>query len=628
MTTRAGSEGAIKNDVIVEHPLLDAVPTTRAHGVALGGSGGALPIAFGPAEARCVGWFHPSRSQGRRVGVVLCKPLGYEGSCSHETFAVLAVELAKAGFPVVRFDYHGTGDAPGDHTTPRQVKTWLEGVAGAIAEMKRLGQVGSVSLVGLRMGATFAAKVASDHGGVASLVLWAPCPSGRAFARELRVSGASTRRDDTEPMEGADVEALGYVYTDATLKELGTVDLSRLVRAPAPVALVIGRDDMPGEGPLHVSLRKSGVEVEHRDLPGFAAMMQEPREGDVAEQTIATIVAWLSDKHALVSAPNPESVERPAPGPASVEVDDVRETPIVFGPRQNLFGVMAEPCEHEIEARSRVAVLLLNVGTNYHIGPNRMYVKMARELAARGYRSLRFDLASVGDGRAANAYSAQRMYDKGSVGDVKWAMDAMEQRGCDRFVLVGLCSGAYMAFQTALADARVTGQILMNPRRLTWRTGDTLQSVMAQSYKSTVFYRRALLRPDTYMRLMRGEVDTVGIANRLRLLVDARARRVGNRLLGRQPHEEDVLLNLRRLCARGTDALVLVGSEDDGLDYLEFHLGSKGREMRAYRNFRMMFVEGTDHTFTPFESRALVTNAVVDFLDRRYGTLSRRPPAL
>src|SRR5262249_530045 len=146
-------------------------------------------------------------------------------------------------------------------------------------------------------------------------------------------------------------------------------------------------------------------------------------------------------------------------------------------------------------------VLMINVGTNYHIGPNRMYVRMARDLAARGYRSLRFDLARIGDSRSVNEFSEQRMYDKAQIADVKWAMDAMERRGCDRFVLLGLCSGAYMAFQTALNDLRVTGQVLMNPRRLTWRAGDTLQSVMAQSYKSTVFYKRALLRADTYVRL-------------------------------------------------------------------------------------------------------------------------------
>ena len=598
--------------------------------MALGGSGGAIPIVFGPPEARSTGWFHPRRASGRGIGVVVCKPIGYEGTCAHETLGVLAADLSSAGFPVVRFDYHGTGDSPGEDTDPDRVRAWLDGIRHAIAEVKRLGQVTRVSLAGVRLGATLATKVAAELGGVESLVLWAPCPSGRAFARELRVSSASgSGPEKAGDDKDAPIEALGFVYTRATLEDLSSIDPSRLGARPARRALVLGRDDMPGEGPFHTALRKTGVEVLHRDLPGFAAMMQEPREHDVSRDTLRAIVEWLSEQHPAVSDPEPESLARGAPGASTIEFDGICETPLVFGPRQNLFGVVSEPADSfGGDPRSRVAVLLLNVGTNYHVGPNRMYVTMARALSARGYRSLRFDLSRIGDSRTVDGATGPRMYDKAQVADVKWALDAMERRGCNRFVLVGLCSGAYMAFQTALNDSRVTGQVLMNPRRLTWRTGDTLQSVMAQSYKSTVFYRRALLRPDTYVRLFRGKVDTKGIANRLRLLLDARARRLGNRLLQRPPHDEDVLLNLRKLCARGTDALVVVGPEDDGLDYLEFHLGSKGRQMRAYRNFRMVFVEGTDHTFSRPESLRTAVDVLLDFLDRRYTTMSRRPSAL
>jgi alpha-beta hydrolase superfamily lysophospholipase len=581
---------------------------------------GAVPTIFGTAEARCFGWFHPSKGQPRGTGVILCRPVGYEGNCTYEACAQLADYLARAGFAVMRFDYSGTGDSSGDESDPHRVRAWLDSVKEAISEVRRLGAVAEISLLGIRLGATLAAKAASELGGVDSLVLWAPCATGRAFVRELRFSVVS-RADEEGPSSG-DLEALGFTYTAETVKDLGALDLLRLSPAPAPRALIISRDDMPGEGPVPAAFRKAGIETTFKELSGFSTMMAEPQEADVPRGTLLAIADWLAAAHASSAAPQRETLPPAAleARPCELQVDRVREIPSFFGRTNNLFGITAEPTQPlpPSDPRSRVAVLMLSVGTNHHIGPNRMYVKLSRRLAANGYRCFRFDLAGIGDSRAPGGFSSTRMYSKSAIGDVQAAMDYLSQLGCDRFILAGLCSGAYMAFQTALADERVVGQILMNPRRLAWRAGDTLQSVMSQSYKSTVFYRRALFDLSTYRRLLRGEVDAKGIANRLRLLAIARARRIGNRFLGRGAHEEDVLLNLRKLCARGTDALFVVAAEDDGLDYLDFHLGSRGRDMRAYRNFRLLFVEGTDHTFSSAASTETVMEEILRHLDRRY----------
>ena len=82
------------------------------------------------------------------------------------------------------------------------------------------------------------------------------------------------------------------------------------------------------------------------------------------------------------------------------------------------------------------------------------------------------------DSRSASGYAETRLYSKDSVIDVRAAIDALSARGCDRFVLLGLCSGAYAAFQTALADSRVVAQVLLNPRRLSVAAGDTRSSYL------------------------------------------------------------------------------------------------------------------------------------------------------
>ena len=46
--------------------------------------------------------------------MVLCYPGGQEYIRSRRAFRQLAIRLSSAGFPVLRFDYHGCGDSSGD----------------------------------------------------------------------------------------------------------------------------------------------------------------------------------------------------------------------------------------------------------------------------------------------------------------------------------------------------------------------------------------------------------------------------------------------------------------------------------------------------------------------------------
>jgi alpha-beta hydrolase superfamily lysophospholipase len=580
----------------------------------------AIPIAFGTSELRCFGWFHAAHTPVREVGVVLCRPVGYEGTCAYETYTQLAEQLASAGFAVVRFDYHGTGDSAGSDTDPDRVRAWINSTIAATHEVMRLGSVARIVMFGVRLGATLAAQVASELGGVESLVMWAPCVTGRAFARELRASQSNSPSTAADAAQG-DIEALGYTYTAQTLQDLNTLDCQNVDAPPAKRVMVIGRDDMPVEGPLPTKYKAMGIETTYAVLSGYSGMIVEPHEGVVALDTLDSIVAWLSTAHPLRTEASGATQDTATTNPSIQEAsvfNGVRETPLTFGPEQNLFGILSESAELPVaDRRSETAVLMLTVGSNHRIGPNRLYVKLARSWAAHGYRALRFDLAGTGDSRsAAGAYSSHRLYSKGSTVDVQSAIDSLVAKGCKKFVVMGLCSGAYVAFQTALADPRVSGQILMNPRRLEWKEGETLRSAMQNMYKTTHFYRRALWDIDVYRRLLRGEVDVQGIAGRIRVLVQARIKRAFDRLMRRPPSEEDVLANVKRLSARNTNTLMVIGSEDDGRDYIELHLGNRGSRMRNDPNFRMTLVEGSDHTFSTAGSQQFVANAVMEQLDK------------
>lgn len=580
----------------------------------------AVPIAFGDPATRCFGWFHPAAEPARPTGVVLCRPIGYEGTCAYETYTQLAERLAQDGFAVIRFDYHGTGDSIGDDADPDRVAAWRACIHAALDELQRLGGVTRLALFGVRIGATLAAAVARERGGVDGLVLWAPCPTGRAFVRELRAAGTLHRHAPAsgQPAQDDDLQTLGTLYTAQTLRDLAALDAEPQPVRPAPRALFITRDDLPTSPKLPQAWREAGIDTEVADWPGYAAMMAETHEQDVPAGTLDGILAWLRAGEPLAPAAPPGP--RHAPEQRDAVFAGVRETPLLFGDAAagGLFGILAEPADlGAAGARAETAILMINVGTNHRVGPNRLYVRMARAWAARGYRSLRFDLAGMGDSRSAAGYAHTRLYSKASTLDVGAAIEALARRGVRRFVLVGLCSGAYVAFQTALADARVTGLVLINPRRLDWSEGETLQSAMQRSYKSSHFYRRAMLQPRTYLRLLQGDIDVRGIAGRLATLTRVRAERAARRLLGHAPGEENVLANMRALTERGTDILLIVAEADDGLDYLEYHLGPRGRLMRQAANFRMLMVPGADHTLSQADSQQTVIEAVRAHLEGR-----------
>ena len=135
----------------------------------------------------------------------------------------------------------------------------------------------------------------------------------------------------------------------------------------------------------------------------------------------------------------------------------MNERPVRFGSQNGLIGVLTSPPE---PLDGRPGVILLNAGLLYRVGPNRLYVNIARRLAGMGYPCLRFDMSGVGD---SELQEGDLLYIERSTQDTRLAMDYLHETvGTDRFVLMGLCTGAFSAFRSALVDERVSGCVLLD----------------------------------------------------------------------------------------------------------------------------------------------------------------------
>jgi hypothetical protein len=129
-------------------------------------------------------------------------------------------------------------------------------------------------------------------------------------------------------------------------------------------------------------------------------------------------------------------------------------------------------------------------------------------------------------------------------------------------------------------------------------------------------------RKDSWLKLLRGEVDLVRVARALApKAVQLIKRRVTNLVTRR---EESVPDRLRALCRRGVDVLLVVAPGDPGIDYVDANFGSGMRALAAVHGFRRVTVGGTDHTFTALWAQRRVAELLTEHLMARYPGLRER----
>jgi len=139
----------------------------------------------------------------------------------------------------------------------------------------------------------------------------------------------------------------------------------------------------------------------------------------------------------------------------------IREQALLLGKRKSLVAIIAQ---EPIAARAvveRPVIVILNSGIIHRVGPNRMFVRLARQLAAAGHVVVRFDLSGIGD---SEPRTDQLEPLDAALADIREVLDSLEaSRQARKFVLVGLCSGADHSIVYGGQDPRVVGMVLIDP---------------------------------------------------------------------------------------------------------------------------------------------------------------------
>jgi alpha-beta hydrolase superfamily lysophospholipase len=630
-------------------------------------------LYFGPAGEESFGWLHgvPRDAEAVALGVVLCSTLGRKEVCSHRLIRRLAMDLAKAGVPVLRFDYPGTGDSstPSDGAAAddgvlqrlsAEASTasegdlahpgaWVASIGHAIETLKQACGIPEVCLIGLDAGVLLACEAARGRADVAGLIGMAPVVKGRAWLREQRAFGMRAAQAEGGTSTAALLESGSHAFSVQALAELGRMDLQAITTPPAPEVLVLERDDRPGSTSAWVEhLRMLGAQVEYGSLAGYEALMAPTYESVLPEASIRHAVDWVrvrvAQRQPGASRPPalPSLLQRSPPQATGSDTLylptgqvgelTVTETSCVLDPDIGLQGILTlPPRQTGLPAPTR-AVVMLPAGADRRIGQGRMYVRLARRLAANGIAALRLDISGIGDSPARPGCKEDVVYTPEALQDVDKAVRYVRDvLGIPNISLVGYCSGSYNALKAAIAQTPVQSLVLVNQLVFFWKPGMSLNSNTSEALVAFAArnYRRHFMQASRWRDLL---LDPHKIAyaaqvlwHRSRTILQHGMRDVARRL--GIPLQDDLGQELQELARRDVALQFIFASGDPGDALMRASGGSIVRRLINTGALHVQHVQGADHEFTQLVHRLQLERMLFELLAAPHAPAAAPAPA-
>jgi len=283
---------------------------------------------------------------------------------------------------------------------------------------------------------------------------------------------------------------------------------------------------------------------------------------------------------------------------------------------------------------ARTGVLMAHGWSGYRSGPHGLLTSLARELAAAGYPTLRFDFRGRGESGGDGLRSSLVTMADDLVAASEWFTARCNLTG---IVYLGLCSGGNVTIGTLKRLPQARGLVLLSV--YPFSDGDAFGRDVHRTWHYGGVYLRKALQGETWTRLFRGDVHVgqvfdVLFGHFLRKGLNrrkegdastaaptsgatpgsapgrtARAAAAESRAQGKEPPRKH-LANLRP----DLPALMVYGTADPDAPAARKYYGDYARE----KGLPIEFVEipGASHNFPSSAWKAQLAGMATDFLQR------------
>ena len=292
----------------------------------------------------------------------------------------------------------------------------------------------------------------------------------------------------------------------------------------------------------------------------------------------------------------------------------MKERIIKFGENNNLIGILTESENYSLTSST---VIMLNSGMVYRIGPNRMYVELARSLAGIGYNSFRLDFSGIGDSEVVDN---DLSFEENACNETIQAMDTVTHiTGCKKYILLGICSGAEIAYKTSLKLENIIGIIIVNGNYISSEILNTLYPI-AKRRTSIRYYKKQALNISTWLKVLKGNSNIIN-KNRIksikniykRLLSKNNSKNIKeNRSIEQLKQLDPFIENIEYLLKKNIFVFQVYSEGSTSYDIFNLYTLNKISSLLNYKGYILKTINNADHTFTPVWSQKLLNSFIMN----------------
>jgi pimeloyl-ACP methyl ester carboxylesterase len=253
-------------------------------------------------------------------------------------------------------------------------------------------------------------------------------------------------------------------------------------------------------------------------------------------------------------------------------------------------------------------LILLTGRAVRHIGPNRIWVRLARELALKGFASLRLDGRSVGDsdGDGNGLMPNEEYYQEHIYDDIENVMEIATAQGAKQFLMTGICSGATASYQIAWRRNDVRAIVLLNLLQLRHDAEDD-DSALFQRVLKFALRKELWLDPESYRKIFKGKLPPhIKEAIFSGAVVLTPLRKLKSLLMratkpAAAPQESYIVRGFNELAKKPVEIDIFLSDGDLSVNFIERHFGADHAKLDP--GIRVHRVYHADHTIRPLHAQ-------------------------